>query len=313
MKRALKIAIGCLLALLVGLTLLGLATPDHLGLPAETDGQMVSVDGVNIHYLQKGSGREVLLIHGTPSSLEDWQPVFDRWASKYRITAYDRPGHGFSDPPAKESGIDYNAHIARRLMEELHLHDVLVVAHSYGGPIALKLAADDNSPATSFLIVGSTVYPIDEADAALGKLLRLPLVGRGVAVVLGAALGGRMVREGLEEAFHPDERLIPPGYIERRQSLLLRPKVTLTLAQEMHTHAGQLGALVPRYPSIRRPVSIVVGSEDRARVAEGGHRLAREIAGAQLTVFPHAGHMLQFTRPDELTALLDATVATPAR
>ena len=304
MKRILKIVVGSLVALLVGLALLGLAKPDHAGIPAGVGGQLVTIDGVNIRYVQKGAGRDLLLIHGTPSSLEEWQPVFDRWASKYRVTAYDRPGHGYSGPPVGETGIDYNARMARRLMEELHLHDVLV---------ALKLAADNDSPATAFLIVASTVYPIADKDpyAGLGKLLRLPLLGRGVAVVL-ESLGGGMVKKGMEQAFHPDEHMIPPGYIKRKREILLQPKVTLTLAQEMKTHLIQVGALAARYPSIKRPVSIVVGSADQPRVVEGGQRLAREIPGAHLTVLEHAGHMLQFTRPDELTALVDAALATPA-
>jgi pimeloyl-ACP methyl ester carboxylesterase len=309
MRRVLKIVGVVLFVLILGLAILGLAWPDHVGIPAGVAGQMVSIDGVNLHYLQTGEGRDLLLIHGTPSSLEEWQPVFDRWASKYRVTAYDRPGHGYSGPPAGETGIEYNARIARRLMEELHLHDVLVVAHSYGGPIALELAADDNSPATGFVIVASTVYPTEERFAMLGKLLRLPLLGRGVAVLL-QALGGGLVRQGMEQAFHPEERLIPPGFIERKQETMLQPKVTLTVAQEMHTHARQLGALVTRYPGIRRPVWIAVGSEDQAYRGAGSQRLAREIPGAHLTVLEHAGHMLQFTRPDELTALVDTAAAS---
>jgi pimeloyl-ACP methyl ester carboxylesterase len=81
----------------------------------------------------------------------------------------------------------------------------------------------------------------------------------------------------------------------------------------MKAHPGQLGALVPRYPSIKRPVSIVVGSEDQPRVVEGGQRLTRAIPGAHLTVLEYAGHMLQFTRPDQLSGLVDAALATPAR
>lgn len=78
-------------------------------------------------------------------------------------------------------------------------------------------------------------------------------------------------------------------------------------------HPGQLGALSTRYPSIKRPVSIVVGSDDQPRVVQGGQRLAREIPSAHLTVLEHAGHMLQFTRPDELTGLVAAALATSTR
>ena len=311
-KRVLKIVVGCVLVLFAGLILLGLATPDRPDIPAGAGGQTVTIDGVKIRYLQKGSGRDLLLIHGTPSSLEEWEPVFDRWSSKYHVTAYDRPGQGYSSPAAGETGIDYNADMARRLMQELHLHDVLVVGHSYGGGVALKLAADANSPATGFVIVASTVYPNGEPYAALGKLLRLPLVGRGVAVVLGA-LGGGIVRKGVEKGFHPDERMIPPGYFEKRQKIWLQPKVTLTVAREMETQVRQLGALSARYPSINRPISIAMGGDDLPHRVAGSERLAREIPGAQLTVIPHAGHMLQFTRPDELTGMVDVAAATPAR
>ena len=55
---------------------------------------------------------------------------------------------------------------------------------------------------------------------------------------------------------------------------------------------------------------IAVGSEDQAYRGAGSQRLAREIPGAHLTVLEHAGHMLQFTRPDELTALVDAAAAS---
>jgi hypothetical protein len=72
MKRILKIVVGSLVALLVGLALLGLAKSDRTGIPAGLGGQTIVIDGVNIRYAQKGAGRDVLPIHGTPSSLEEW-------------------------------------------------------------------------------------------------------------------------------------------------------------------------------------------------------------------------------------------------
>jgi pimeloyl-ACP methyl ester carboxylesterase len=249
-KRVLKIVAGCMLAVITGLVLLGLAKPDHSEIPEGAGGQMVTVDGVRLRYLQKGSGRDVLLIHGTPSSLEEWAPVFGRWSSKYRVTAYDRPGHGYSGPAAGETGIDYNAHMARRLMEELHLHDVLVVGHSYGGAVALKLAADDNSPATAFMIVASTVYPSDEPYAALGRLLRLPLVGRGVAVVLGRGVGRRRGAESGRDGV-PSRRTHDSSWLHREEArdLAATQSDSHRGARDGHSHssARRPGGALPEH------------------------------------------------------------------
>ena len=304
MKRMMKIVLGIAGSLVLGIVLLGLLQHDRIGMPAGAAGSYLDLDGMKIRYVQKGQGRDVLLIHGTPSSLEEWQPVFERWATHFRVTAFDRAGQGYSSRPAFVSGVDFHAQVAKRLMAELHLHDTIVVGHSYGGAVALKLAADDDSPATAFLVVASTIYPSAEWNATLGKLLRLPVAGRGIAVLLGA-LGGGMVQYGVERAFHPDERLIPAGYIESRKAIWLQPKVTLTVAQEMDVHAQQLSALATRYPGIKRPVYLVAGRGDKPEVVRGAERLARELPGAHVTFLEGAGHMLQFTRPDELTALLD--------
>jgi pimeloyl-ACP methyl ester carboxylesterase len=147
-----------------------------------------------------------------------------------------------------------------------------------------------------------------QEHAGLGRLLRLPLLGRGLAVLI-APFGGGMVQSGIERGFHPDERLIPAGFVAQRKEIWLQPKVTVSLAQELRVHQEQLSALAPRYPGIRRPVSIVVGSQDRPDVVSGARRLAGEIPGARLTVLEGAGHMLQFVRPEPLTALFEQASA----
>ena len=64
-------------------------------------GQFITVDGVRLHYLEKGEGPPVVLIHGNVVTAEDFvlSGVFDRIARNHRVIAFDRPGYGYSERP----------------------------------------------------------------------------------------------------------------------------------------------------------------------------------------------------------------------
>ena len=64
-------------------------------------GRFVEVDGVRLHYLERGAGPPVVLLHGNVVTAEDWvlSGVLDRVAERHRVVAFDRPGYGHSDRP----------------------------------------------------------------------------------------------------------------------------------------------------------------------------------------------------------------------
>jgi pimeloyl-ACP methyl ester carboxylesterase len=64
-------------------------------------GRFIEVDGVRLHYLERGAGPPVVLLHGNVVTAEDylWSGVLDRVAKHHRVVAIDRPGFGYSDRP----------------------------------------------------------------------------------------------------------------------------------------------------------------------------------------------------------------------
>ena len=97
MKRSLRIIVALLLVIIGGFTIAGLLYQPDIRIPEGLKGRYVEVKGNRIRYSQTGAGQDILLIHGCPGSLEDWEPVAESLSRKYRVTAYDRPGHGYSD------------------------------------------------------------------------------------------------------------------------------------------------------------------------------------------------------------------------
>jgi pimeloyl-ACP methyl ester carboxylesterase len=99
------------------------------------------INGIKVHYQVKGSGPDVILIHGITSSLAQWYiEILPALARDYRVTVYDLRGHGLSE--MTESGYDSQS-MARDLlglMDHLGIEKACFAGHSYGGVIALHLA-----------------------------------------------------------------------------------------------------------------------------------------------------------------------------
>src|SRR5205823_2478591 len=72
---------------------------------------VVTVDNLHVTYIESGTGRTVVLLHGNAGGIEDFEyGAMESLAREYRVVAIDRPGHGSSDRPAGEAGsVEYQA------------------------------------------------------------------------------------------------------------------------------------------------------------------------------------------------------------
>ena len=106
-------------------------------------GRFVEVDGVRVHYIARGKGRPVVLIHGNGTMAEDFviSSLMDQLATRYRVIALDRPGFGHSDRPRwRVWTASAQAHLLRRVLEQLNVERPVIVGHSWGTLVALALA-----------------------------------------------------------------------------------------------------------------------------------------------------------------------------
>jgi len=105
--------------------------------------KFVVVSDRHIHYVEAGQGEPILLIPGAFSTYRDWNRIIPALSEGYRVLAIDYLGVGDSDKPRSASGytIEAQADLIVRMMEILHLSKVDIVGVSYGGGIALNIAA----------------------------------------------------------------------------------------------------------------------------------------------------------------------------
>jgi pimeloyl-ACP methyl ester carboxylesterase len=301
-------AISCVTAFLVGaLAVLGWTERPNLDIPSGMAGRHLDVDGTPIRFVQAGRGPDVLLVHGSPGSIEDWETVFARLSTHVRVTAFDRPGHGFSGGHRGPHTPAANALVARAVIRTLGLRDVVLVGHSYGGITALEVAVARPAEVKAYVVVGSRAYPPVSVEP-IYHLLALPVVGRGLAAVLAPLTGPARLEAGVRASFGPNAATMPRDFVARRSPIWLRPTVSAALSEERVTLEAALQSLSPRYREIRAPLSIVCGAGD-GRNADDARRLAGEVPGARLVILPETGHYVQYARPDALIEVIQEAAA----
>jgi 2-hydroxymuconate-semialdehyde hydrolase len=102
--------------------------------------------------LEAGDGPPLLLLHGgVESGAAVWAPVLDRLAAAYRVVAPDIPGLGESEPIAALDAGSFSSWL-RDMMQALDMDRPMLIAHSLGGSLAARFAADA-SQALSGLVV----------------------------------------------------------------------------------------------------------------------------------------------------------------
>ena len=108
-------------------------------------------NGLNMHYLDEGSGDPIVLLHGVPTSSYLWRNVIPELAERGRVIVPDLINFGLSDKTEPLTFVEHGELITE-FIENLGLEDLTLVGHDWGGPIGLTYAVDnpDNIEAIAY-------------------------------------------------------------------------------------------------------------------------------------------------------------------
>ncbi len=273
-------------------------------------GRFVQVRGRAVHAVISGSGPDVVLIHGANGSVRDF--TFDlvrRLEGRYRVTAFDRPGLGWSQS-AGEGGISPldQADILRDAARQLGIADPVVLGHSYGASVALAWALRDPQGTGALVLLGGATMPW---PGRLDRWYRLTSSGPGrrVIIPLVSAFASPIRPDGLRAVFEPDP--VPDGYDAHiGMGMILRRGSLETNAKQVNNLRAFLVTMSEDYPRLDLPVEIVHGTADTLVPAEiHAIPLSRLIPEAALTLLPGLGHMPHHADPASTVAAIDRAAA----
>lgn len=266
-------------------------------------GSFIDVNGDRIHYVDRGAGPPILLIHGLGAVLQSFAAsLVDDLARDHRVILIDRPGSGYSTRATGASAsLTAQARTVAAFIDALGLDKPLIVGHSLGGALALAVALDHPDAVRALALITPVTQPEDEPPPAFKALaIYSPLVRGMVARTIAVPVATWTAEQTLQQVFHPDP--VPPSFaIEGGGLLSARPDAFYASSSDMVAIKEDMPALAVRYGELKLPVGILYAREDNLLDwRKHGERTAGEIAGAELELVD-GGHMLPFTAPD-LTA-----------
>lgn len=316
-----------ILAVLAGVLGCGYAVTAAMAREAErrfpADGRFVAVEGGRLHVIETGTPGDgpggaaehtpaIVLLHGASANARELSSTLGTaLARSYRVLAFDRPGHGWSDRPGGRAAASPASQSAliRQALDRLGVKRAVVVAHSLAGAVAARMALDDPSLVRGLVLLGAvthewpggvTWYYTPASSSWAGWLFN-----RAVAAPVGALMLDGAVRE----VFAPDPA--PADYAARSGvRLVLRPSEFLANAQDVVDLIHGVREQQHRYGELAIPVSVIHGLSD-GTVSPDLHAraFARQVEGSRLVLLPGGGHMPHHAARDVVLDEIEAVVA----
>jgi pimeloyl-ACP methyl ester carboxylesterase len=268
-----------------------------------THQRWLELDGRAVNAVDIGEGPPVVLVHGLGGNWQNWLEVLPALADAgHRAIAFDLPGFGHSEMPARDITIPRYGLAVDAVLEALGVEGpVAVVGSSMGGLIAADLAVSRPSTVERLVLVSAAALWNEQTRArplvAASKVSRFyaPLLVSGWEII---ARLPRLRHEALRAAGIRNPRRISAQLAYELLSGVGRPGFIDAL-QALYDYR-----IRDRLPEIACPTLIVWGGEDPVVPLRHAFEFERLIPGGRVVVFPGAGHAPMIELPERFNQVL---------
>jgi len=271
--------------------------------------KFVEVDGLKLRYIEEGSGPSLLFLHG--ASLGSSADVFLRnlgpfAKAGFRAVAFDLPGFGLSDIPAKQS-VGQQRNSIPKFIDAAGLGKTALIAHSRSGGFAMQLALEDPSRYSHLIILGTgSLLPL-QTEAQVGRYEAVQArVDKEMAQTEPTLEDARKLLQA--DTFN--HALISEEDVAVRHSRMIGRN--FKAHQERQNHEAPAGGAASAKPSkplwerlseLKMPLLMIFGREDRAHAGERAELLKQQQPQINLHIVNGCKHMVHWDAFDDLMHL----------
>ena len=257
---------------------------------------------VRWHVQVMGDGPALLLLHGTGSASHSWRDVAPLLAPHFRVIAPDLPGHGASvvDSPSRLSLFGMVMDL-EDLMRELDARPALLVGHSAGAAIAVRLAVDGGVSPRGIVSLNGALLPF---GGALAQLLSpaTKLIAKGPWMARACAWRARRPSVMKRLLDSTGSRLDARG--QALYGALARDVGHVAGALSMMAN-WDLSNMSRDLAALRVPLNLVVGSRDAMIPPAQAERVAACAVRATITPMPGYGHLAHEEVPAAVARIIE--------
>ena len=280
-------------------------------------GRFLEIDGVRLHYVERGKGEPLVLLHGNGSMIQDFESsgLLDKAAKKYRVIVFDRPGYGHSRRPRGTIwSPEAQADLIHEALRELDATPAIILGHSWGASVAVALGLKHEDSVKALVLASGYYYPTARFDVAAATGPAIPILGDILRYTLAPLLGRIVWPALMRKIFGPAE--VPQKFTQGfPAALALRPSQLRASAAESALMIPDAFGLRGKYGELAMPVIIIAGELDRLIDTDRqSGRLHRDVAHSAFRSVPGSGHMVHQTAMNEVMSAIDeAAEATVTR
>ena len=236
----------------------------------------LTAKGVSIHYEQSGAtGKNVLLLHGWGCSVQHFAPIAQELAKDSLVTAIDFPAHGESGRPPEPWGVAEFADCVKDVISQLHLAPCDIIAHSFGGRVALYLAAHEPQWVNRLVITGGAGIKKPQTEEQKRRSEEYRKKKQTLMGLMKLPLFGAMAQKGLKAL---QEKYGSPDYNALDDEM---KKTFVKVISE---------DLSPLLPQIQASTLLIWGENDTETPLWMGQKMEKEIPDAGLVIFENGDH-----------------------
>jgi pimeloyl-ACP methyl ester carboxylesterase len=274
-------------------------------------GRFLEVQGVRLHYVERGEGRPLVLLHGSGSMIQDFESsgLIDLAAANYRVIVFDRPGFGHSLRPRYMAWTPVaQADLFKKALDRLGVEQAIVLGHSWGASVAVALAIRHPSFVQALVLASGYYFPTARADAPASFVAAMPVLGDIISYTVSPTTGRIMWPAMLRKLFGPEP--VPKKFAGFPKEMAVRPS-------QMRAAAAEAAMMIPTafagsetYGELKMPTIILAGEEDRLiDINTQSARLHGQIKQSKLHRISGAGHMIQQSATPAFVAAIDQAAA----
>lgn len=268
----------------------------------------------NIHYLEKGTGRPLLLIHGGGNCSSEWINIMRPLSQHFRLFAMDTPGHGLNNF-FNYRRVDFRNHAAKFIREftkALHLDRVDLVANSIGGFYGINFALKFPQKVENLILIG--------APAGIHREVPLPLRLMGTRGI-NRLIMQTVAKPTLENtaSFHQqvimyDVKNIKDVYLEHiTHHMMLKGRTIRNLLESVVNLRGwkEKNNITDDLARLDVPVHFIWGENDAFFPPDRGSETVSKIPNYTFQTIREAGHCPWLDQPEKCISLILSAVNRP--
>ena len=275
----------------------------------------LKVNGVRVHYVERGAGDPVVLLHGNGSMIQDFESsgLVDLAAKDYRVIVFDRPGFGHSERPRSVVWTpDAQADLLKAALAQLGISNAVVLGHSWGASVAAALALKYPGLVRGLVLASGYYYPTARPDVVAMGVPALPIVGDILSHTISPLLSRVIWPLMMKKIFGP--RSVPEKFEAFPKEMALRPSQIRASAAESALMIPDAFMLRGQYADLKMPVVIIAGEEDKLiDIDSQSARLHSNVSQSSFHRLAGNGHMIQQTATDQVMSAIREVAGASAQ